>query len=147
MKTHKEKKKMDKNYYYDYDFTDALKNLVGANEATEERIIHRLLDNEEEFIPLIKKYLVKYLDSVLENPSELIGEAVEKLIKEKDSEIEELKKRIDFLEKRVDILTSNNPSDCLNGAETWISTNDTWKSNIYTTTAGDLGYLDRSGKL
>ena len=137
---------MDNTYsYYDYDFTDAWQNLIGK--VDEEKIIKRLLDNEEEFIPLIKKYLVKYLDSVLENPSELVGEAVEKLIKEKDSEIEELKKRIDFLEKRVDILSSYNPN--LNRGLSWVSTNDdlsVWKNNNDYSITRSIGYLDRSEK-
>ena len=63
-------------------------------------LVEKILEDEDEFMPILKKYLVGYLDKVLENPEPLIKE----LIKEKDEKISELSKEVEDLKKEVEAL-------------------------------------------
>jgi hypothetical protein len=81
-----------------------LSNLLLSKED-KETLITDILESEDELMPIIKKYLVGYLDKIMENPDPII----DKLIKEKDTEIKELKDRVNQLEKQVSILKNYTP--------------------------------------
>lgn len=68
-------------------------------------LVEKILEDEDEFMPILKKYLVGYLDKVLENPEPLVKE----LIKEKDDKINELSKEVEDLKKEVKTLKNNIP--------------------------------------
>ena len=68
-------------------------------------LVEKILEDEDEFMPILKKYLVGYLDKVLENPEPLVKE----LIKEKDNKINELSKEVEDLKKEVETLKNNMP--------------------------------------
>lgn len=68
-------------------------------------LVEKILEDEDEFMPILKKYLVGYLDKVLENPEPLVKE----LIKEKDDKIKELSKEVEDLKKEVETLKNNIP--------------------------------------
>lgn len=68
-------------------------------------LVEKILEDEDEFMPILKKYLVGYLDKVLENPEPLVKE----LIKEKDNKINELSKEVEDLKKEVETLKNNIP--------------------------------------
>ena len=68
-------------------------------------LVEKILEDEDEFMPILKKYLVGYLDKVLENPEPLVKE----LIKEKDDKINELSKEVEDLKKEVETLKNNIP--------------------------------------
>lgn len=70
-----------------------------------EALVEKILEDEDEFMPILKKYLVGYLDKVLENPEPLVKE----LIKEKDDKINELSKEVEDLKKEVETLKNNIP--------------------------------------
>ena len=70
-----------------------------------EELVEEILGNEDEFMPILKKYLVGYLDKVLENPEPLVKE----LIKEKDDKINELSKEVEDLKKEVETLKNSIP--------------------------------------
>ena len=60
-------------------------------------LMTKLLESEDEFMPILKKYLVGYLDKILDNPEEIIKD----LVKEKDSKIQELESKVSDLEKEI----------------------------------------------
>ena len=70
-------------------------------EYVEERV-EKYLESEDDMIPLVKNYLRKYLEKVMDNPDEIVKE----IIKEKDEEIDSLRKEVDMLRK--DIADLNN---------------------------------------
>ena len=65
-------------------------------EYVEERV-EKYLESEDDMIPLVKNYLRKYLEKVMDNPDEIVKE----IIKEKDEEINSLRKEVDMLRKDV----------------------------------------------
>lgn len=86
------------NYYtvsdpwsYTFNLTDLL------SKEQKEELLMKLLESEDELMPILKKYLVGYLDKIMDNPEEIIKE----LLKEKDIEIESLKKKVSDLEEKV----------------------------------------------
>lgn len=109
-----------------------LVDLLLSKEQREE-LLMKLLESEDELMPILKKYLVGYLDKIMDNPGEIIKE----LLKEKDTEIESLKKKVSDLEEKVNkasftpypyypsnIPLGPNPfegswSDNMNGITTW----------------------------
>ena len=82
---------------WNLDFSDLI------NKEDKEKIISDLLDKEDDLMPILKKYLVGYLDKIMENPDSII----DKLIKEKDTEIKELKDRVNKLEEKVNSLENS----------------------------------------
>ncbi len=120
-----------------------LNTLLG--EKDKEELLTKLLESEDDLMPILKKYLVGYLDKIMENPEPIIKE----LIKEKDEEIkrlnkevEELKKEVEELKKEVESIKLNNnyndypypydPNPTINpwipsnGGITWSGTQDGW---------------------
>ena len=65
-------------------------------EYVEERV-EKYLESEDDMIPLVKNYLRKYLEKVMDNPDEIVKE----IIKEKDEEIDSLRKEVDMLRKDI----------------------------------------------
>ena len=80
-------------------YSQNLGNLLLSKED-KEKLITDILESEDELMPILKKYLVGYLDKIMENPDSII----DRLIKEKDTEIKELRDRVNQLEKQVSIL-------------------------------------------
>jgi len=73
---------------------------ITAADVDKEELLKKLLESEDEFMPILKKYLVGYLDKIMENPEPIIKD----LIREKDSRISELEKKISDLEKMLDYI-------------------------------------------
>jgi len=88
---------------YDYgEFADGLIYTNGKiNKDLVEAILSGIFENETDLIPLVKNYFIKYLDKVMEDPDEIIKEA----IRAKDEEIKELKEDLKSLTVRLDSLT------------------------------------------
>lgn len=86
-----------------YTWSLNLGNLISKEDKVE--LVEEILENEDEFMPILKKYLVGYLDKILENPEPLIKE----LIKEKDDKIDELSKEVSNLKKEVETLKNTIP--------------------------------------
>lgn len=63
-----------------------------------------ILENEDEMMPLIKNYLRKYLEEVMDNPEELIKRDEE--IERQKEEIKELKNQIESLKEELTDLRS-----------------------------------------
>lgn len=86
------------NYFTsDIGLTNLMTSKLVSEDMDKEEIIKRLLENEDELMPILKKYLVGCLEKVMENPEEIIKD----LIKEKDSTIEDLKKEVNDLKERL----------------------------------------------
>lgn len=125
-------------------------------EAVEERL-REVLDEDEEMMPLVKNYLRKYLERVLEAPEEIVNDLLKKeeeIQKQKD-EINDLKKQVEDLRRSITILEldkysrDSGPGKPIGidpwspyGTTDWGSSTSTCSglgSNIYTTsTINDL---------
>ena len=83
--------------YYSYSFD--LESMLSKEDR--EKLLTRLLEDEDDLMPILKKYLVGYLDQFMENPESILKD----LIKEKDNKINDLEKKIEDLEKKIDSIT------------------------------------------
>ena len=95
-------------------------------------LLFNFLEKEDDVMPILKEYLVGYLDKIMKDPDPIIKD----LIKEKDKEINELRTEVERLKSMVDALlyhninlttsssgTSSSGSNWINGADgnsTWI---------------------------
>lgn len=79
-----------------YGYSWNLSDFIGKEEK--EKIIEKILEDEDDLMPILKQYLAKYLDSIMENPESIVKE----LIKEKDDRINKLEKRVEELEKQLE---------------------------------------------
>ena len=95
-------------------------------------LLFSFLEKEDDVMPILKEYLVGYLDKIMKDPDPIIKD----LIKEKDNEINELRIEVERLKSMVDALlyhninlttssssTSSSGSNWINGADgnsTWI---------------------------
>ena len=75
-------------------------NKLNLSDDTINKIVEKILDSDDDLLPLVKNYLIKYLDQVMDNPEEIIKD----LIKEKDTEISRLRGELDSLTKRLEKL-------------------------------------------
>ena len=66
-----------------------------------------LIEDEDEMMPLIKNYLRKYLEKVMDNPDEIIKRDEE--IKKQKEEIKDLKEQIKSLKEEIRVLQSYKP--------------------------------------
>lgn len=82
-------------------WSPSIKNLINIDDfiSNEDKVelIEKILENEDEFMPILKKYLVGYLDKILDNPEPIIKD----LIKEKDDKINELNKEVEQLKEEI----------------------------------------------
>lgn len=78
---------------------------LNLSDDTINKIIKKILDSDDDLLPLVKNYLIKYLDQVMDNPEEIIKD----LIKEKDTEISRLREELDSLTKRLEKLENERP--------------------------------------
>lgn len=78
---------------------------LNLSDDTINKIIKKILDSDDDLLPLVKNYLIKYLDQVMDNPEEIIKD----LIKEKDTEISRLREELDSLTKRLEKLEKERP--------------------------------------
>ena len=99
-----------------------------------EELLKKLLESENDLMPILKEYLVGYLDKILDNPEPLIKD----LIKEKDEKIQELSKRLDDLEKRVSELSKIQPPYIVNPIEPFTIGNPKTVPDITWTGSGDI---------
>lgn len=83
--------------YYSYSFD--LDSILSKEDK--EKLLTKLLEDEDDLMPILKKYLVGYLDQFMENPESILKD----LIKEKDDKINDLEKKIEDLEKKIDFIT------------------------------------------
>ena len=79
-----------------YGYSWNLSDFIGKEEK--EKIIEKMLEDEDDLMPILKQYLAKYLDDIMENPESIVKE----LIKEKDDRINKLEKRVEELEKQLE---------------------------------------------
>ena len=91
-----------KSYYstYAWDDGETSTTVVTSRKLSEEdikEIIKKIFDGDTDLLPLVKNYLIKYLDTVMDNPDEIVKE----LIKEKDEEINNLKKEVEDLGEKI----------------------------------------------
>ena len=87
---------------YDYGDTSGIIYTDGKiNKDLVEAILSGIFENETDLVPLVKNYFIKYLDKVMEDPDEIIKEA----IRAKDEEIKEHKEDLKSLNTRLDSLT------------------------------------------
>lgn len=61
------------------------------------KIVEKIFDSDEDLMPLVKNYLVKYLDKVMDEPEEIVKE----LIKEKDEKINQLEEQVEAMNKKI----------------------------------------------
>lgn len=111
---------------------------LNLSDDTINKIIKKILDSDDDLLPLVKNYLIKYLDQVMDNPEEIIKD----LIKEKDTEISRLREELDSLTKRLEKLEKESLGGIkLREVDTespgeWTTTN--WIYD-HSTTTSDLG--------
>lgn len=75
-----------------------IKDLI--SDKDKEEILMSLLDKEDDLMPILKKYLVGYLEKIMDNPKELVKE----LIDDKDDKIQNLEQEIKNLRLEIDYL-------------------------------------------
>lgn len=75
------------------------------------RVLERALQEDNDLLPLIKKFLGQHLDTILENPDEFIKE----YLLSKDSKIKELEDRITALESRLSSVIVGNANKIYRG--------------------------------
>ena len=90
-----------------------------------EKLVKRILDNEDDLVPILKNYFTKYFESLMENPDELVDKAVKETIDKKDREIDELNKRVSELSQTLDYVLER-----LNSLERERINDNPWNSNI-----------------
>ena len=66
-----------------------------------------LIEDEDEMMPLIKNYLRKYLEKVMDNPDEIIKRDEE--IEKQKEEIKDLKEQVKSLKEEIRVLQSYKP--------------------------------------
>ena len=117
---------------------------LNLSDDTINKIIKKILDSDDDLLPLVKNYLIKYLDQVMDNPEEIIKD----LIKEKDTEISRLREELDSLTKRLEKLEKERPFDLggikLGEVDTespgeWTTTNWIYDHSTTTSDTSDLG--------
>lgn len=120
--------------------------------AIEERL-EDIFDKDDEMMPLVKNYLRKYLEKVMEAPEEVVKDLLQKeteIQKQKD-EINSLKRQIEDLERRLDSIEidriNQNNGLIWNGSK-WINVNgsdidiNSWGSSICSNDPGLETYLN-----
>jgi len=70
---------------------------VDISDEGVKKIVEKIFDSEEDLMPLVKNYLVKYLDKVMDEPEEIVKE----LVKEKDEKINQLEEQVEELNKKI----------------------------------------------
>ena len=83
-------------YSSSWDVNFKIKDLI----SDKEEILLSLLDKEDDLMPILKKYLVGYLEKIMDNPKEIVKE----LIDDKDDKIQNLEQEIKNLRIEVDYL-------------------------------------------
>ena len=83
---------------YNYSGCDDVGEVSIDDDAIKEEI-EKFISNEDEMMPLVKNYLRKYLEKVLDAPDEIINDLIKK-----DKEIEEQKKAINELKEEINRL-------------------------------------------
>lgn len=66
---------------------------------SKEEILNIIFEKDEDLLPLIKNYLVKYLEDAINNPEDIISTLLEqsKIIKQQKDQIELLKADLDYV--------------------------------------------------
>ena len=118
--------------------------------AIEERL-EDIFDKDDEMMPLVKNYLRKYLEKVMEAPEEIVKDLLQKeteIQKQKD-EINSLKRQIEDLERRlgsIEIDRINQNSGLIWNGSTWINVNgsdiNSWGNSICSNDSGLETYLN-----
>lgn len=89
-------------YYMDFDPWQKIEEVRRPLTDEElDRVVEKVLDKEEDFMPIFRRYLTKYLDGILDDPSELVKD----VIKEKDKEINRLRDQVGQLEEKLKSLS------------------------------------------
>ena len=70
---------------------------VDVSDESIKKIVEKIFDSDEDLMPLVKNYLVKYLDKVMDKPEEIVKE----LIKEKDEKINQLEEQVEAMNKKI----------------------------------------------
>jgi len=113
---------------------------VEIGDESVKKIIEKIFDSDNDLLPLVKNYLIKYLDQIMDNPEEIIKD----LIREKDYEIIQLKQKLEYLTKRIEELENDRKTS---EEEEVVKSNwakavpSTWTT---TTTGGGYDYGDSS---
>lgn len=127
-------------YSTDDSYSWTLNGDVEIGDESVKKIIEKIFDSDNDLLPLVKNYLIKYLDQVMDNPEEIIKD----LIREKDYEITKLKQKLEYLTKRIEELENDRKTS---EEEEVVKSNwakavpSTWTT---TTTGGGYGYGDSS---
>jgi len=85
-------------YASSWDVNFKIKDLI--SDKDKEELLMSLLDKEDDLMPILKKYLVGYLEKIMDNPKEIVKE----LIDDKDDKIQNLEQEIKNLRLEVDCL-------------------------------------------
>lgn len=78
--------------------------LVNTENGSTKESIENFLNNEEEMMPLVKKVLANYLDSIVEHPEEFFKE----YLISRDKKIQELEEKIQKLENEINMTKALN---------------------------------------
>lgn len=70
---------------------------VDVSDESIKKIVEKIFDSDEDLMPLVKNYLVKYLDKIMDEPEEIVKE----LIKEKDEKINQLEEQVEAMNKKI----------------------------------------------
>lgn len=132
--------------YYDYNY-DGLSSIISStnlnnllSKEEKEKLITSLLESEDDMMPVLKRYLVSYLDKILDNPEPIIKD----LIKEKDETIQDLTNKVDDLTKKINTLEANLAGIISGGYYVVPNKGGFWGdyyNNYYNNPAGSLPYV------
>ncbi len=102
-----------------YGYEDAVMESPIKGDIKEE--IKKIIEDEDEMMPLVKNYLRKYLEKVMEAPEEVIKEMIQKdkEIEEQKKEISELKNAISKLEMEIDWIKRRGVMEGQDVTKTW----------------------------
>ena len=125
-------------YSTDDSYSWTLNGDVEIGDESVKKIIEKIFDSDNDLLPLVKNYLIKYLDQVMDNPEEIIKD----LIREKDYEIIQLKQKLEYLTRRIEELENDRKTGEEVDKSNWAkAVPSTWTT---TTTGGGYGYGDSS---
>ena len=82
-------------YTSNWEVNFKIKDLI--SDKDKEEVLMSLLDKEDDLMPILKKYLVGYLEKIMDNPKEIVKE----LIDDKYDKIQNLKQEIKNLEQEI----------------------------------------------
>jgi len=103
--------------YYDTDTAISIDNwgdLIGdswlkkfeLSDANLDKLVERIFDNENDLVPIVKNYLTKYLEKIMDSPEEVIDDVIRDIINKKNMEIQDLNEKVGRLSKTIDNLNA-----------------------------------------